>query len=126
MSGGRTPGLVPSFRSILVLAVAGLLLLLLVGGLNGYRELSAARQREAEIEGRLEATRSEIQELERRIEGLSGDPEVIERLARDELMMMRPGELVVVYPRPPAEPAPEPAVETPPDGKPRPAASGRP
>ena len=119
MSASGTTGGSPSFRSVVVLGVVAVLLLLAVGGLRSYRELAAARQREAGLEARLGEARAGIEVLAKRIERLRSDPAAIEKLARDQLMMTGVGEVVIVYPRevipplPPAEPLPPGAPPTP-------------
>lgn len=92
-----------TFRSVLGLAVAALVLLLSFGGARSYQELDAARGRESQLERRLAATRERIRGLERRIERLENDPAMLERLARDELGMVRPDDIVIVLSQP-AEP----------------------
>lgn len=93
-----TPSARPQLRSILFAGVVFLLALLALAGVKSYRDLATVRQREAELEERLQATRTETHELERRIERLSHDPQMLERLAREELGMMRPDEVVIVLP----------------------------
>lgn len=84
-------------------AVVFLLALLALAGGKSYRDLAAVRERESELEAQLAATQAEIESFERRLERLRRDPVALERLAREELGMVRPGDVVIVLP--PEEPA---------------------
>ncbi len=84
-------------------AVVFLLALLALAGGKSYRDLAAVRERESELEAQLAATRAEIESFEHRLERLRRDPVALERLAREELGMVRPGDVVIVLP--PEEPA---------------------
>ena len=90
---GRAPG-----RRVTAAAVLFLLVLLGVAGAGSWRDLDRALEREAELEGRIEATSERIEALERRIERLRDDPLLIERLAREELGLVREGDLVLLVP----------------------------
>jgi len=96
-----------TFRSVLALAVAALVLLLSFGGAKSYQELEVARGRAAELERRLAETQLRIRGLEERVDQLEDDPAMLERLARDELGMVRPEDVVIVLTAsqdPPASP----------------------
>jgi len=84
------------FRSILIFASVALVLFLLVAGFRGYRDLTLAKAREAQLEEAIGRTEEEIGRLERKVERLQTDPVMLERLAREELGMVRPGEVVVL------------------------------
>ncbi|HEX2252609.1 MAG TPA: septum formation initiator family protein [Thermoanaerobaculia bacterium] len=92
-------------------AVVLLLALLAVTGFKTWRDLRAAERREAELAAAIATTRTEIRALERSIERLRHDPATLERVAREELRMVYPGEVTVVLPRsvPPPPPSPPPA-----------------
>lgn len=97
-------------------AAVFLLVLLALAGGKSYRDLAAVREREAELETRLAATRAEIAAFERRLDRLRHDPVTLERLAREELGMTRPGDVVIVLP--PEEPAEAPPPPHTPTGAP--------
>ena len=83
-----------------------LLALFLVAGFKTWRDLNVVERREAELESHIAATRSEIAEIEGRLERLAEDPEVLERLAREELAMTYEDEVVILLPSedpPPAD-----------------------
>jgi cell division protein FtsB len=104
---GSPPASSTTFRSLLGIGALALLLLLALGGLKGYRDLDVARHREQELADELAAKQARIRALESRIEDLRADPATLEKLAREELLMVRPGDVVVVL----AEPAQPGAVE---------------
>lgn len=85
-------------RPLLGAGVVFLLLLLGTAGLKGYRDLTRARQRERQLESRIEETRRRVDELTHLIEALREDPVTLERLAREELGMVFPGDILIVLP----------------------------
>ena len=90
-----------------------LLALFLVAGFKTWRDLAVVERREAELEAQIAVARGEIAEIEGRLERLAGDPSVLERLAREELAMTYPDELVILLPGdepPPVTRGPGPAV----------------
>lgn len=86
------------YRSFLAAAVLFVLGLLLTAGLKSYRDLARAHDREAELEQRIEETQLRIDQLQAHIERLEVDPATLERLAREDLGMVRPGDVVIVLP----------------------------
>lgn len=94
-----TPSPSPSpLGPVLGLGVVFLLALLATTGLKGYRDLAATRERERTLETRIEETRERIVHLEERIHRLRDDPLTLERLAREELGLVEPGDVVIVLP----------------------------
>ncbi len=87
-----------SYRSLLAAATVALLLLLGVAGAKSYRDFKAARAQEESLKANIAATEAEITELERKLELLEKDPSTIEKIAREELWMARPSEVVIVLP----------------------------
>lgn len=82
--------------ALLVLAIVAVPLRILdERGLPRYRVLKSELGEVEEANARLEA---EVRALEREVEALRSDPEAIERVARDELGMIREGELVFQFP----------------------------
>jgi cell division protein FtsB len=75
-----------------------ILLLVGVAGVKTWRDLSTVEAREAELRREIAASQAEIVALEGRIERLDTDPLALERLAREELGMVYPGDVVVVLP----------------------------
>ena len=91
------------FPRWLALVVGCFLLLLGLAALSSYRDLAAARDRRQTLQGEIQQTRAENDELVRRIERLRNDPATLERLAREQYRMMRPDDLVIVIPEDPEE-----------------------
>lgn len=85
-------------RPLTVAAVGFLLVLLAVAGIKSYRDLATVRRQETALIERVDDTQQRIEVLQRRIERLRHDPATLERLAREELGMVRPGDLVIVLP----------------------------
>ena len=85
-------------RALLGAVVVFLLLVLATAGLKGYRDLAATQAREQELSLRVAETEARIAALKRRIERLKNDPATLERLAREELGLVRPTDVVIVLP----------------------------
>lgn len=88
-----------SFRPVLGAAVVLFMALLAIAGLKSSRDLEAARSRERLLEKRIEETRARSDRLRGRIERLRSDPGTLERLAREDLGMVRPGDVVIELPK---------------------------
>jgi len=104
-------------RTVTVAAVLFLALLLGLAAARSWQDLDRARNRQAELEAKVEATRHRIDALDRRIQRLRDDPLLLERLAREELGLVKDGDVVVVLPddedaAPPAASSPEPPVNS--------------
>ena len=102
MSDEKTPNRDRAYPPVLVAVVVALLLLLGIASLGSYRDLQAARQRQEELEAKIEATVQRNAELTSRIQRLQDDPLAIERLAREHYRMMYPGDVVIMMPGDPA------------------------
>jgi cell division protein FtsB len=84
--------------------VAGVLGLLLAAALLGDQGALSLWRLQAEVESLhrdVKALESENERLSRAITDLRHDPSSIERLAREELGLVRPGERVLRFPRTP-------------------------
>jgi cell division protein FtsB len=86
------------FPVLLALGVVAALAILSVAGLRSYRHLAAQHAEERRLEQSIADTEERLEALRRRIRRLRDDPVTWERLAREELGLVRPGELVVVFP----------------------------
>lgn len=91
-------------RSLLSALVVFCLLLLATMALKGWRDYDRARDRAAALADQVAATERRIAELRQRIHALQEDPAALERVAREDLGLVRPDEVVLVLP-PPAEAA---------------------
>ena len=89
-------------RSLSTLIGVGLILVLLLlvkAGTENYSGLAELADRESELEIDLEEARLRVESLRRNVALLQDDPVVLERLAREELGLVRPGDTVIVLPR---------------------------
>ena len=91
-------------RSPFLLALAVVAVLIAVGaaGLRSWHDLAEQRAREAELAGAIVKTETAVRQLEERNRRLEDDPVTLERLARQELGLVREQDLVVVFPNPAA------------------------
>jgi cell division protein FtsB len=86
-------------RRAVTLASILAVIALVVGSLFGDRgllHLMNQRERAEQLQAEIGDLRDENGRLAREIDGLRRDPRAIERLAREELGLARPGELVFV------------------------------
>lgn len=113
MKPAEAPARPDSPRAVLGAVVVLVLVLLAIAAAKSHRDLAAARQQERRIEGEIAATEQRIDRLRGRIERLRDDPATLERLAREDLGLVRPGDVVIVLPAEdarPEAPSPLPAV----------------
>lgn len=82
------------------------LAVLATAGLKSYRDLEKARAHESELEAAIAAANGRLEVLARRGELLESDPQTLERLAREQLGMVRPGDVVIVLPDEESTPPP--------------------
>lgn len=109
-AAGPPPAQAPSaVRPLLMAAAVLLVVLLAAAGLKSYRDLDQARQHESELQQRIRSTEQSVDRLKHRVERLGKDPAALERVAREELGMVKPGEVLIILPPPAASPSPEPA-----------------
>lgn len=81
---------------LLVMAIVAVPLRILdPQGLPRYRALSAEL---VHIDGENERLEREVRSLTHEVEALRTDPSAVERIARDELGMVRDGELIFQFP----------------------------
>jgi cell division protein FtsB len=81
-----------------VIFVSGLLF---TAGAKSYRDLQIVRQREAALAVRIAAAEERLEEQRHRLQLLREDPATLERLAREELGLVREDDLVFVLPTAP-------------------------
>jgi cell division protein FtsB len=96
-----------SFRPVLGATVLLVFVLLAMAGLKSSRDLEASHARERMLQARIAETRARTERLRARIERLHNDPGMLERLAREDLGLVRPGDVIVELPvAPPHLPGP--------------------
>jgi cell division protein FtsB len=93
-------------RSPFLLALAVIAVLVAVGtaSARSWRDLAEERAHEAELAASIVRTENAVRELEERNRRLEKDPVTLERLARQELGLVKPDDLVVVFPETAAPP----------------------
>jgi len=111
----------PRERSPFLLALAVIAVLVAVGAasLRSWRDLAEQRAHEADLAASIVKTETRVRQLEERNRRLENDAVTLERLARQELGLVKPEDLVVVFPaakaaRPAAARAAPPSPATPP------------
>src|SRR5215472_17278948 len=67
-------------------------------GEHGYLALRREKREYDSLQQEVRPLQEENQQLERRIEALKSDPKAIERVARDQMHMARPGERIYTLP----------------------------
>jgi cell division protein FtsB len=87
-----------SFRPVLGAAVVLFLALLAVAALKSYRDLASARAHQHLLERQIQETVARSEWLRSRIDRLHHDPGMLERLAREDLGMVRPGDVIIELP----------------------------
>jgi cell division protein FtsB len=116
----EAPARSDSFRPVLGATVLLVFALLAIAALKSYRDLEAARAHEHQLETQIAETKARSEKLRLRIDRLHHDPGMLERLAREDLGMVRPGDVVIELPdgavaAPPRPPAPSPVPPPHPD-----------
>ncbi len=92
----------PNTRRALWWSLGGLFLVVgvyHVFGDNGLMSLRRKLREEREWQQRNEATRRQNEALEKSIHDLKTDPKVIEKIAREELMLAHPDDRVILTPQ---------------------------
>jgi cell division protein FtsB len=67
-------------------------------GEHGYLALRREKREYDSLQQEVHRLQEENEQLERRIEALKSDPKAIERIARDQMHMARPGERIYTLP----------------------------
>jgi cell division protein FtsB len=84
-------------------ALLGLLVLVLVVhdifGAHGYLAMRRTQQEIKKVNAGLDQLNKENLQLEQEVKELKTDPHKIEKIARDELGLARPGEVIIKIPR---------------------------
>jgi cell division protein FtsL len=89
------------FRRTAMLVLALIAIVLTVHeifGEHGYLALRRRRQELQTLQEQVKQLKEENQKLEQQIRGLKSDPKAIEKLAREQMKLARPGEIIYVLP----------------------------
>jgi cell division protein FtsL len=83
-------------RNTIWLLVAGLILLVLqdVLGTHGVLAMRHSMKQSAEIQKQIQQLNQQNQDLQKRVRSLKSDPSTIERIAREDMGLARPGEYI--------------------------------
>ncbi len=101
-------------RTLLLVFALALLLLQDIFGTHGVLAMRRSQKEAAQIQGEIKRLDEENRSLQDRVKALKTDPTAIERIAREEMGLARPGELIFKLPAKPGEPS-APGTSPPPD-----------
>jgi len=94
------------FRRAALLALLLVVVVLAVHEIFGDRGYLALRRRQRELETlqqQVKQLQEENQKLEQQIESLKSDPKAVEKLAREQMKLAKPGEIIYALPEKPPE-----------------------
>jgi cell division protein FtsB len=96
-------------RNVTAFLIAALAMLLLqdIFGNHGVLAMLSSQRQAAEIQKQIDDLDTENRRLQNRVKSLKGDPAAIERIAREEMGLARPGEYIFKIPPKPGD-TPEP------------------
>jgi cell division protein FtsB len=96
-----------SFWSRNARTILGLALLLLaihdVFGSHGLLAMRRTQMQMQELRGQVDRLHQENSDLNKQVQALRTDPKAVERIAREEMGLARPGEMIFRLPDPPPE-----------------------
>ena len=105
MSRARTQAQPPFWRRHLA-KILGVALLALgihdVFGAHGYLAMRRSQKEVEELRGQIERLNHENQQLAEHVNALKTDPDTIEKIAREEMGLAKPGEMIFKMPAQPA------------------------
>ncbi|MDX1996216.1 MAG: septum formation initiator family protein [Thermoanaerobaculia bacterium] len=85
-------------RFLLLLGVGAVVVVLALAAGRSYHDLERARARDRELADEIVATKGRLDQLDARITRLRTDSLLVERLAREELGLVKPGDVVIQLP----------------------------
>lgn len=91
--------------SLLLVAALALLLLQDIFGTHGLIAMRRSQKEAKKVQKEISQLDEENRKLEEKVQGLKSDPAAIERIAREEMGLARPGEYI--FKLPPRSSAPE-------------------
>lgn len=107
-------------RNMSLFLAAGFVLLLIqdVFGTHGVLAMRRAQKEAARVQQEIDRVNNENRQLQDHVKALKSDRQAIERIAREEMGLARPGEIIFKIPAKPADssgsaPAPQPPQTTP-------------
>jgi len=107
-------------RNMSLFLAAGLVLLMIqdVFGTHGVLAMRRAQKEAARVQQEIDRANDENHQLQDNVKALKSDPQAIERIAREEMGLARPGEYIFKIPPKPTDaansvPTPQPLRSTP-------------
>ncbi len=91
-----------------LMVMAAALIVHEIFGKNGYLALRKQKQEYQALEQQIEQLKQENRQLEEQVKALRTDPKAIEKVARDDMRMARPGEIIYTLPDKDAKTKPAP------------------
>ena len=86
-------------NAVLILSLLCIALLIHeIFGEHGYLAMRRQKKEADSLEQQIQRLQRENQELEKQVKALKSDPRAIERVAREQMRMARPGELIFTLP----------------------------
>ena len=86
-------------NAIFVMALLSLVMLMHeIFGRNGYMTLRSEKKQFIGLQKQIQTTSEENKKLEQKIQALKNDPAAVEKQARDQLHLARPGEIIYMLP----------------------------
>jgi cell division protein FtsB len=100
-------------NGVLVLVLVSIALIVHeIFGQNGYLALRRQQKELQTLHQQIQQLKQENAELAKQIKALKSDPAAIERLAREQMHLAKPGEIIYTLPnKAPENPPPPPAVQ---------------
>ncbi|MBM3804476.1 MAG: septum formation initiator family protein [Acidimicrobiia bacterium] len=96
MSAHKPPRFFRRLSLLMVGAVSSLALIYAIIGNNGYLELRRRETVNRELRAKADRLRRENSHLLHEIKALKSDPKTIEKIAREELGMVKPGDVKIM------------------------------
>jgi cell division protein FtsB len=90
-----------SFRRTAIFVMALVTLFILVNeifGPNGYMTLRREKKEYTHLKQQVQTLSEQNQQLEQKIKALKDNPEAVEKQARDQLYLAKPGEIIYMLP----------------------------
>ncbi|HXH50578.1 MAG TPA: septum formation initiator family protein [Terriglobia bacterium] len=86
-------------NAIFVMALLSLVMLMHeIFGRNGYMTLRREKKEYNTLQKQIQTVSEENQQLEQKIHALKNNPEAVEKQARDQLRLAKPGEIIYMLP----------------------------
>lgn len=86
-------------NAIFVMALLSLALLIHeIFGQNGYMTLRRQKKEYTALQQQIQTVSEQNQQLEQKIHALKNNPEAVEKQARDQLRLVKPGEIIYMLP----------------------------